>query len=74
MNRRKPEIFDVYRLDVASGEMERIAENPGNIQTWITDHEGRLRLAVTTDGCTALDALVIPTALRSANESTATTH
>jgi dipeptidyl aminopeptidase/acylaminoacyl peptidase len=30
--------------------MRMIAENPGNIQQWITDHEGRLRLAVTTDG------------------------
>ena len=50
MNKRQAEIFDVYRLDVASGEMERIAENPGNIQSWHTDHDGRLRLAVTTDG------------------------
>jgi dipeptidyl aminopeptidase/acylaminoacyl peptidase len=50
MNKRKREIFDVYRLDVHTGEMRLIAENPGNIQHWITDHEGRLRLAVTTDG------------------------
>jgi dipeptidyl aminopeptidase/acylaminoacyl peptidase len=50
MNRRKPEMFDVFRIDVASGRMELVAENPGNIQTWYTDHEGRLRLAVTTDG------------------------
>ena len=50
MNRRNPEVFDVYRLDVHTGEMERIAENSGNVQSWHTDHEGRLRLAVTTDG------------------------
>jgi dipeptidyl aminopeptidase/acylaminoacyl peptidase len=50
MNKRRPEIFDVYRIDVHTGEMRMIAENPGNIQQWITDHEGRLRLAVTTDG------------------------
>ena len=50
MNERNREIFDVYRLDVHTGEMRLIAENPGNIQHWITDHEGRLRLAVTTDG------------------------
>jgi dipeptidyl aminopeptidase/acylaminoacyl peptidase len=50
MNRRQPEVFDVYRLDVASGAMEMIAENPGNIQSWITDHEGRVRAATTTDG------------------------
>ena len=50
MNRRQPEVFDVYRLDVHSGAMEMIAENPGNIQSWITDHQGRLRAATTTDG------------------------
>lgn len=50
MNRRNPEIFDVFRLDVVTGQMEMIAENPGNIQGWHTDHDGRLRLASTTDG------------------------
>jgi dipeptidyl aminopeptidase/acylaminoacyl peptidase len=50
MNRRIPEIFDAYRINVHTGAMQMIAENPGNIQQWITDHEGRLRLAVTTDG------------------------
>jgi dipeptidyl aminopeptidase/acylaminoacyl peptidase len=50
MNKRQAELFDVYRLNVHTGEMELIAENPGNIQHWQTDHEGRLRLAVTTDG------------------------
>jgi dipeptidyl aminopeptidase/acylaminoacyl peptidase len=50
MNRRDPKVFDVYRLDVNSGEMELAALNPGNVQSWHTDHRGRLRLAVTTDG------------------------
>jgi dipeptidyl aminopeptidase/acylaminoacyl peptidase len=50
MNRRDPQVFDVYRLDVHSGEMELAAQNPGNVQSWHTDHQGRLRLAVTTDG------------------------
>jgi len=50
MNRRNPEVFDVYRLNVHTGEMTVIAENPGNIQRWITDPDGRLRLATTTDG------------------------
>ena len=26
------------------------AENPGNIQGWVTDHEGKIRVATTTDG------------------------
>ena len=50
MNRRNPELFDVYRIDINTGETVLAAENPGNVQSWITDHEGRLRLATTTDG------------------------
>lgn len=50
MNRRDPEVFDVFRLDTRSGAMELIAENPGNVQAWLTDHAGRLRVATTTDG------------------------
>ena len=50
MNKRDPQLFDVYRLNVATGEMRLIAENPGTVQAWIADHDGRLRLANTTDG------------------------
>ena len=50
MNKRDPRIFDVYRINVNSGEMEMSAENPGNITEWMTDHDGNLRIATTTDG------------------------
>lgn len=50
MNDRDPEHFDVYRLDVTTGEMTMVAANPGNVQSWVTDHDGNLRVAVTTDG------------------------
>lgn len=50
MNKRNHEIFDVYHLDLKSGDLKMIAENPGNIQGWVTDHDGRIRAAVTTDG------------------------
>jgi dipeptidyl aminopeptidase/acylaminoacyl peptidase len=50
MNKRNPHIFDVYRIDVDTGEMDMIAQNPGNIIGWVTDHEGSLRVAVTSDG------------------------
>ena len=50
MNRRDPKVFDVYRANVNTGEMDMIAENPGNIAGWGTDHDGKLRLAVTVDG------------------------
>ena len=50
LNRRKAEVFDVYRLNVSTGALKLIGENPGNIASWMTDHKGRLRLAITTDG------------------------
>jgi hypothetical protein len=50
MNRRNKEIFDAYRLNIDSGELTLEAENPGNITEWITDHDGAIRIALTTDG------------------------
>ncbi len=50
LNNRNPQVFDVYRINVNTGEMAQIAENPGNITGWITDHDGKLRIALTTDG------------------------
>ncbi|WP_298777643.1 S9 family peptidase [uncultured Fretibacterium sp.] len=50
MNQRDPEVFDVYRCDLDSGELTKLAENPGSVVGWMTDHEGRLRVAVETDG------------------------
>ena len=50
MNRRNPEIFDVYRCNILTGELELVGENPGNITGWMTDHDGKLRVAVQTDG------------------------
>jgi dipeptidyl aminopeptidase/acylaminoacyl peptidase len=50
MNKRNPQIFDVYRMNVNSGELQMVAENPGNVAGWITDNEGVVRMASTTDG------------------------
>ena len=50
LNKRNPQIFDPYRLNINTGEMEMIAENPGNITGWMTDHDGKLRVAMTSDG------------------------
>lgn len=46
MNKRNPEVFDPFRLNIVSGEMKQLAENPGNIQSWMMDHEGKLRVAI----------------------------
>ena len=50
MNKRDKKIFDVYRLNVDTGAIELVGENPGNVSEWFTDHVGKIRLARTTDG------------------------
>jgi dipeptidyl aminopeptidase/acylaminoacyl peptidase len=50
MNQRDARVFDVFRLDTRTGEMELVAENPGSVSSWITDHDGKVRAAVQTDG------------------------
>jgi len=50
MNKRDARVFDVYRVNINTGQMEMIAQNPGNITGWMTDHDGKLRIALTTDG------------------------
>ncbi len=49
-NQINKEIFDVYRLNLSSGELILTAKNPGNITEWYTDHNGKVRAATTTDG------------------------
>ena len=44
MNKRNPEVFDPYRLNLETGELVLLAENPGNIQGWMADHGGHLRV------------------------------
>jgi dipeptidyl aminopeptidase/acylaminoacyl peptidase len=50
MNKRDARVFDVFRLNARTGEMELVAENPGAVSSWITDHDGKVRAAVQTDG------------------------
>ena len=50
LNKRDPRIHDAFRVNVIDGTMKLIAENPGNISGWMTDHDGNLRVAITSDG------------------------
>lgn len=50
LNQRNPVVFDVYRLNINTGEMTLVAENPGNVTSWDTDHNGVVRIATATDG------------------------
>lgn len=52
INDRDPALHDVYRLDLATGDLELLIENTVNVAGWVADHSGEIRLAVrqTEDG------------------------
>jgi hypothetical protein len=50
MNKRDPVNFDVYRLNVKTGEIKPYLLNPGNITKWYPDADGRIRLVKVSDG------------------------
>ncbi len=50
LNKRNKQIFDVYKLNIETGEIELVFENPGNISSYITDHLGLVRVLIATDG------------------------
>jgi len=45
MNKRDPNLFDAYRLDLNSGGLTMIAENPGKVAGWTTDAAMNVRAA-----------------------------
>jgi len=49
-NQRDPQVFDVYRVNVRTGAAVLVAQNPGNVVGWQTDHAGKVRAALTSDG------------------------
>jgi len=50
MNKEDATVFDVYKLNIKTGETTHVAKNPGNITTWLADRNGNVRIAVATDG------------------------
>ena len=58
LNKRDPSTFDMYRIDIVSGDVTLEVENPGDVDNWTTDTRFRIR------GATALDAENNDTILR----------
>src|SRR6266480_4509056 len=52
-NKRNKELFDAYRLNVVTGKLEMVAQNPGHVDHWVDDHKGRILAATETDGVNA---------------------
>lgn len=49
-NSRDNKVFDVYRLNLVTGDKTLEFKNPGNYTHFITDHNGVIRIAIATDG------------------------
>src|SRR3954469_8803012 len=42
MNKRRPDEVDVWRLDILTGELALVAENPGDVAGWICASSGQI--------------------------------
>ena len=52
LNKRDPRLHDVHRLNLTTGELELVAQNPGNVAGWVADENLTVRaaLAATPEG------------------------
>jgi dipeptidyl aminopeptidase/acylaminoacyl peptidase len=52
INKENPQVHDVYRATLSSGELTMVAKNPGNIAGWVSDANFQVRgaLAALPDG------------------------
>ncbi|MEA3638837.1 MAG: S9 family peptidase [Lamprobacter sp.] len=57
LNKRNPSVFDMYRVQLDSGKVELDTENPGDVVSWLTDAEFRIRAAEATDPETGDDII-----------------
>jgi len=49
LNKRDPSLFDMYRIDLDTGEVTLDTENPGDVLGWTTDADFRIRAAEAAD-------------------------
>jgi dipeptidyl aminopeptidase/acylaminoacyl peptidase len=51
LNRRRPDQMDVYELDIETGELSLLAENAGQVVSWLSGRGGELfAMSLTNDG------------------------
>jgi dipeptidyl aminopeptidase/acylaminoacyl peptidase len=50
LNKRDPANFDIYKLNIKTGELTTYLVNPGNITEWFPDDDGKIRLVKASDG------------------------
>jgi dipeptidyl aminopeptidase/acylaminoacyl peptidase len=51
LNNRNVELFDLYEIEIATGELTLLVENPGRVASWLCSRNGELfATALTPDG------------------------
>lgn len=50
MNKRDPTTFDIYKLNIKTGDLKPYLVNPGNITQWYPDEDGKIRMEKASDG------------------------
>src|SRR5919112_719893 len=58
LNRKNPELHDVYRLTLSTGELDLTVRNPGNVVRWVVDAHLRVRGAMAAKPDGGFDLLV----------------
>ena len=53
-NQREKTVFDVYSLNVETGDIQMVLKNTKNFVNYLTDHEGKVRVAVSQSGTDSL--------------------
>lgn len=61
LNKRNPQVSDPYRLNINTGELTLLEENTKNLGDWMTDNEGKLRLAIGDNDGTRYSIFYRPT-------------
>ncbi|TVR79047.1 MAG: S9 family peptidase [Chitinophagaceae bacterium] len=53
LNKNNPQLHEPYRLNIVTGDLEQLAENTdmfNPIMGWLTDHDGKIRVALKIEG------------------------
>ncbi len=58
MNRENPKVYDAYRLQWKTGELELAAKNNGSISEWIADSELQVRGALIAGSDTSFEVMI----------------
>ncbi len=50
LNKRNQAVYDFFRINIETGRLKLVFQNPGTFQKFLSDHNGKIRLAFGADG------------------------